>query len=184
MRQRGMSLAEVLICLALISVMLALVALLCRDLNRDQSSRAKIDSQSQLDVGLLRLAQEWKAVLRVVTPVAGSSSAQLVVLRADPNAENEPPAPGDRLPMPLPTPPLASFNSQDPVHQLSLRYEVEPGLGLMRHPLSGGEKTLRLSGVESMNCRWLSDGRLQADFQVTLEERRLQRTLAVLVPLP
>ena len=183
MKRAGMSLAEVLICLALISVMLALVALLCRDLGRDQGSRARVDSQAQLDIGLLRLAQEWKAVLRVVSPVAGASSTYLVVLRADPAAESEPPTPGDRLPLPLPTPPLAGFNSQDPAHHLSLRYDVEPGLGLVRHPLPGGEKTLRLAGAEAMTCRWLNDGRLQADFELVLEERKLRRSLTLLVPL-
>ncbi|MBN9417687.1 hypothetical protein ABS71_15335 [bacterium SCN 62-11] len=183
MKRGGISLAEVLICLALISVMLALVALLCRDLGRDQGSRSRIDSQAQLDVGLLRLAQEWKAVLRVVTPAAGASSPQLVVLRPDPAAESQPPGPGDRLPLPVPTPVPASFDSQDPARQISLRYDVEAGSGLVRHLLPGGEKTLRLAGVETMNCRWLTDGRLQADFELVLEERRLQRSLTVLVPL-
>lgn len=173
-----MSLAEVLICLGLISVMLALVALLCRDLGRDQGSRARVDSQSQLDLGLLRLGQEWKAVLRV-TAIGPS----LVVVRPDPNFENEPPSPSDRLPLPLATPPPLSFNGDDPAQQITLRYDVEPELGLVRHPLPAGEKTLRLAGVRQMSCRWLTDGRLQADFEVFVEERTLRRSLAVLVPL-
>lgn len=173
-----MSLAEVLICLGLISVMLALVALLCRDLGRDQGSRARVDAQGQLDLGLLRLGQEWKAVLRV-TAIAPN----LVVVRRDPIFENDPPSPSDRLPLPLATPPPSSFSGDNPAHQVSLRYQIEPGVGLVRHPLPSGEKRLRLSGVRHMNCRWLTDGRLQADFEVFLENRSLRRSLAVLVPL-
>ena len=181
--KRGISLAEVLISLALISVMLALVALLCRDLARDRGTRARVDSQSQLDLGLLRLGQEWKSAIHINAPLPGASSNQLVMLRADSDLENEPAQPADRLPMPLPTPPLASWNSDDPSQQVKLRYDVDGVLGLVRQPLPGGAKTVRLSGVGQMSCRFLNDGRLQADFQVSLEGRSLQRSLTVLVPV-
>lgn len=183
MKRRAMSLAEVLICLALLSVMLALVALLCRDLGRDQGSRARVDAQSQLDLSLVRLAQEWKTALQVTTPASGATSAHLVMTRRDPACESEPPAPADRLPLPVPTPPPLVFDSQDPSQVLALRYDVESELGLVRHPLPSGEKSVRLNGVRQMSCRWLSDGRLQADFEVYLEERTLRRSMVVLVPL-
>jgi len=180
--RRGLSLAEVLISLALISVMLALVALLCRDLTRDRGTRARVDSQSQLDLGLLRLGQEWKSATHVNTPLPGASSGQFVMLRANTNMESDPPQPGDRLPMPLPTPPLATWNSDDPGQQVKLRYDVD-GQGLVRQALPGGAKTVRLAGAKQMSCRFLNDGRLQADFQLQLEGRSLQRSLTILVPV-
>ena len=181
--KRGISLAEALISLGLISVMLALLALLCRDLARDRGTRARVDSQSQLDLGLLRLGQEWKSAVHVNAPVPGATSNQLIMMRADTELEHEPPQPSDRLPMPLPTPALASWNSDDSSQQVKLRYAVDGVLGLLRQTVPGGVKTVRLAGVEQMSCRFLTDGRLQADFQVELEGRSLQRSLTILVPV-
>ena len=183
MRKRGMSLAEVLICLALISVMLAMVALLCRDLGRDRASRAKVDAQSQLDLGLLHLAQEWKSIIRVTTPLPAATSSTLVVVRPDPALESDPPQAGDRLPYPLPTPALASWDSDDPAQQTKLRYEVDPQLGLVRRTLPAGIKIVRLAGARDMTCHWLADGRLQAEFELVLEQRPIQRRLTLLVPV-
>lgn len=173
--RRGLSLGEAMVSMALMLVVMAAVAGVCRDVSRISNFTSKKDRAVALELRMLDVARECSEGREWLAPLPSSTapSAEVRFRKLDPRQSHDPPQNGDRLPAAVPRPPLASWDGFAAPLQVTVRYHYSND-GLQRNGVP-------VAPVRSdFACRRLPDGRLQIDYSYLEGTEVVSRSLAVL----
>ena len=160
--RRGVSLAEAVLTLLILSMFLVAIARLMSEVADVQRFWGAKESSAEVAVALDRVRCEVLSSVRLVKPALGGTNGVLEFLRIDPDID----AAGSlRLPSQLsPTPspkPAAPWDPRDPSFLMTVRYTVNPQSQLVRlcasvanyagPPFS--QSNVVASGISSFECQ-------------------------------
>lgn len=166
-KKRGFSLVEGLITIGIIGIMLLLVNLLMRDLQRESRHSRDQDRRLGAQQCIDRIGLALRSCRQVLEPVTGTRP--LLRLRGWNARENE-----NRLPLPPFTPP-ANWEPAAPAHLLEKRFEVSQGTLLCTQTQGGDVHVLRMLGeVEAFSATAEADGSFRLRIEWFDSKRRPQ----------
>lgn len=168
MRYRGgFSIVEGLITMGIIGVMLMLVNLLMRDLQRESSHSRDQDRRLGAQQCIDRIGLALRSCRQVLEPTTGTRP--LLRLRGWNARENQ-----NRLPLPPFTPP-ATWEPAAPAYLLEKRFEVSQGALLCTQTQGGDVHVLRMLGeVEAFSATAQPDGSFRLRVEWFDSKRRPQ----------
>lgn len=152
--RRAFTLVETIICLGLMGLLMSLLAMLVGDswrvMKKVGQREHRLYAAGQAVDGI---ARDLRSAVAVVSPISGTPATVVEVRKVDPWADQRV-WPNQRLPLPIPSPPPASWRPHaDPV-MVTVRYEVA-GDGLQRTttPASGVPEVIEVvRGLGGLSC--------------------------------
>lgn len=139
MNKRAFSLLETMVTLFMIGVMMLLISGLVRDIRLESVANKDYDQRLGAHQALERVTLSLRSCLRVDEPASGNSN-RLRLASWDPNVN------AARLPLPLPTPPGASWDPTAAGWLMERTFEVTNGVFLCTNTRGATSESIRLLG--------------------------------------
>lgn len=157
--KRGFTLLETMVTLFMIGVMMLIVSGLVKDIRQESVANKDYDQRLGAHQALERVCLALRSCYQVDEPASGSSS-RLKLSSWDPDENSA------RLPLPLPTPPGASWNPVATGWRMERTFEISGDVFLCTNTRASSSTSIRMLGdLAAFEATRQADGTMRVELR-------------------